>query len=146
MTIDPTTDLGRIRLRIGDWADLPILPDSVINATLTDNQGSLSRTAQRCAMYILATLTSNAHKKIGILETWGSEKFENYVQFLEKTVLNPLLSDICPIPYTNATGLLENPLVQVGDDWAAGYYPGAVVIPYNVYMPLRAPIIINAPT
>lgn len=125
--LDPTSSLGKVRLRTGDWHDIVILPDVVIQSTLDDYSGSVTQAAQRCAMYILATLTSKSHKKVGLLEVWGSETFNNYVTFLEKTVLNPHLTDICPIPY--APALETNPLVEIQTDWAAGYTPGAVVLP-----------------
>lgn len=141
--LDPTSALGKVRLRIGDWHDLVILPDAVIQATLDDYGGSVSQAASRCAQYILATLTSKSHKKVGLLEVWGSETFNNYVTFLEKTVLNPNLTDTCPIPYAPAT-TDTNPLVQIEEDWAAGYIPGSIVIPpWATIAPQMYPTIIT---
>jgi CHAD domain-containing protein len=60
--LDPTTPLGKIRLRIGDWHDLVILPDSVIQSALDDCQSSVPRAAALCAQYILATLTAKTHR------------------------------------------------------------------------------------
>jgi hypothetical protein len=149
MTIDPTTNLGRIRLRIGDFGDVPILPDDVITQTLTDNNNSLVQTAQTCAGYILGILSSKTHRKLGQLETWGSDQFENYMNFLQKVVLNPNLAGVCPIPYTgtNVDGLDINPLLQSKQDWEAGYAPGAIVLPWATYTyPYPAPLIISTPT
>ena len=41
MIIGPTTPIGKIRLRIGDWADLPVLPDAVIEYSLIDLDGNV---------------------------------------------------------------------------------------------------------
>jgi len=99
MALDPTTPLGKVRLRVGDWADIPILPDIVITTTLTDCQNNVPRAASLCAQYILATLTAKTHKKLAQVEMWSSEQFSNYVKFLQMTVLNPHLSATSPVPY-----------------------------------------------
>lgn len=141
--LDPTAPLGQVRLRIGDWHDLVILPDAVITATLNDLNNNVPRSAQRCAVYILATLSQKSHKKIGLMEIWGSEAFDNYLRYLNKVVLNPLLNESAPIPYVADGSTIPNPLEQIADDWKAGYAPGAVVLPY---LPGSAPIIENEPT
>lgn len=128
--IDPTTNLGRVRLRIGDWADIPMLPDSVITATLDDCQQNVPRAASQCAQYVLATLTSKTHKKLSQIETWSGEQFNNYVRFLQMTILNPHLSQVAPIPYVGGSGGLEvSELVQFMQDWKDGYQPGSYVMP-----------------
>lgn len=118
--IDPTTPLGKIRLRIGDWSDLPVLPDVVITSALDDCQGSLPRAAKLCAQYILATLTAKTHRKMGLLETWSGEQFTNYVQFLKLTVLNPNLMTTSPVPYSGMVNE-ENPLSKFVNDWNKDY-------------------------
>lgn len=118
--IDPSTSLGKVRLRIGDWSDLPILPDSVINSALTDCQDNVPRTAQLCAQYILATLAFKTHRKMAQLETWSNEQFEHYVDFLKTTVLNPHLMATSPIPYTGMANV-DHPLMTFVADWNASY-------------------------
>lgn len=140
-TIDPTTPLGKVRLRIGDWSDIPILPDSVINASLTDCQNSIPRTSQLCAQYILATLTAKTHKKLAQLEAWSGEQFNNYLAFLKLIVLNPHVSATAPVPYVN--DLTEHPIQEFMDEWKAGYLPGAVVVHNDVYQRPVAPVIID---
>jgi hypothetical protein len=95
----PSTSVGKIRLRIGDWQDLPILPDSVIESAITDCQNNVPRAAQLCAQYILATLTAKTHRKMSNLETWSGEQFDNYVKFIKMTILNPHLMTTSPVPY-----------------------------------------------
>lgn len=114
--IDPSTSIGKIRLRIGDWSDLPILPDVVIQSALDDCDSNVPRAASLCAQYVLATLTAKTHRKLSQIETWSGEHFNNYVKFLEKTILNPHLMTLAPVPYE---GMVEetHPLVQFVSDW-----------------------------
>jgi hypothetical protein len=143
-TIDPSTNLGKVRLRVGDWSDIPILPDTVVNQTLTDCNNNVIRASQLCAQYILATLTAKTHRKLAQLETWSSEQFDNYVKFLQMTVLNPHLSGIAPVPYVVDSGV-ENPIEQFIENWKAGYERGAVVVPFDPYTPAPSPVIVNEP-
>lgn len=116
--LDPSTPVGKIRLRVGDWKDLVILPDAVIESALSDCSDNVPRAAALCAQYILATLTTKTHRKLQQLETWSGEQFSNYVAFLKLTVLNPNLMTIAPIPYS---GMIEDthPLMQFVEDWNA---------------------------
>jgi len=123
MIIDPKTPLGKIRLRIGDWSDLPILPDFVIDSALTDCQGNVPRAAALCAQYVLATLTAKTHKKLAQLETWSNEQFDNYVKFIKLTILNPNLMTTSPVPYSGMADTVH-PLVQFQEDWNANYANG----------------------
>jgi len=118
--IDPSTPIGKIRLRIGDWRDITILPDSVIQSALDDCQGNVPRAASLSAQYVLATLTAKTHRKISQLETWSGEQFKNYVEFLKLTILNPNMMSTSPVPYTgNATG--DHPLIAFVKQWNDSY-------------------------
>jgi hypothetical protein len=118
--IDPSTPLGKVRLRTGDWSDLPILPDAVIQSALTDCQESVPRASALCAQYILATLAFKTHRKLAQLETWSNEQFEHYVDFLKTTVLNPNLMATAPIPYTGMVEV-DHPLIKFVEEWNAEY-------------------------
>ena len=128
MPLDPTTNLGKVRLKIGDYSDLPILPDSVINAALTDNNNNVNRTSALCAQYILGALTAKTHKRLSQLETWSGEQFSNYVKFLQMTVLNPHLTTVAPVPYSGS-GCEDHSIQQFVKDFRDGYLPGSEVIP-----------------
>lgn len=117
--LDPATPVGKIRLRVGDWRDLVILPDSVIESALTDCQENVPRAAALCAQYILATLTSKTHRKLAQLETWSNEQFENYVEFLKLTVLNPHMMTASPVPYTG--NITDHPLIVFVEEWNESY-------------------------
>lgn len=100
MALDPTTDIGKLRLRVGDWSDLPYLPDEVYQATLDDTSNNLPKSATILAQYILGILTRKTHRKLQQLEVFGSDQFNQYLQFLKETVLNPnQLFNLAPIPY-----------------------------------------------
>lgn len=123
--LDPSTPLGKVRLRIGDWHDFVILPDAVITNALTDCDNDIPRTASLCAQYVLATLTAKTHRKLtGQLEYWGAEHFDNYVKFLKMTILNPNLMTLAPVPYDNTGD--ENPLIAFVAAWNDSY--GAPII------------------
>jgi hypothetical protein len=121
--IDASTDLGRVRLKIGDTSDLPILSDGVITQTLIDNGNSVSRATTTCAQYILALLSQNTHSKLVQIEVWGGEAFTNYMNYLTKVVLNPNLSQTCPIPYS-ASNDKVHPLVEFNQDWYGNFHNG----------------------
>lgn len=120
--IDPSTPLGKIRLRVGDWQSLPILPDSVILSALEDCQDNIPRASSLCAQYVLATLTHCTHRKLANLEVWGSEKFDNYVRFIKLTILNPHNMSIAPVPYSGSTEE-EHPLIEFTNEWNKTYSP-----------------------
>lgn len=119
--IDPSTPIGKIRLRIGDWSDLVILPDAVIDSAIIDCEGSLPRAASLCAQYILATLSFKTHKKLAQIETWSNEQFENYMHFLKTVVLNPAFSSVyVPVAY-NGDQSVQHPLIAFVADWNSNY-------------------------
>ncbi len=125
MNIDPSTSVGKLRLRVGDFSDFPYLPDSVYLQTLTDNNGNLGKTATTCAMYILGILSFKTHRKMSLqLEVWGAEAFQNYKAFLLMLVKDPAFSlDSPPIPYT-ASGCDDNQINQFISDWKENFVSG----------------------
>lgn len=123
MVLDPTTSIGKIRLRVADYSDLPIFPDSVYQSVLDDNTGDLPKSAKTMASYILGALSQKTHKKLATLEIWGAEAFKNYKEFLVLTVTNPSFMDYSPVPYS-ASSDESNPLVQFVSDWNKNFYLG----------------------
>jgi hypothetical protein len=159
MALDPTTDIGKLRLRVGDYSDLPIFPDSVYSSALADTQtqfiNGLSKTiintapnnipvtipyetlpannlpaaARLMSQYILGALTSRTHQKLAQVEMWGAEWFNNYLKFVQNTILNPQLMDMAPMPYTPLTydqygNQILVPLLQFQYDWNNNYAYG----------------------
>lgn len=123
MTIDPTTDVGRLRLRVSDTSDLPYFPDAVYTSVLADNQGNLPRTAKAIASYILGILSQRGHRRMGLLEVYGSDAAEAYRKFLILTVTNPNFMDCSPIPYS-AFGTDPHPILQFATNWNLNYQIG----------------------
>jgi hypothetical protein len=125
LAIDPSTNLGKLRLRVADFGDIPYLPDSVYLQTLADNNDNLSTSAKTCAMYILGTLAFKTHRKMGLqLEVWGAEAFTNYKEFLLMTVSNPMFMDYSPIPYQSLDSTQRDMLTEFVSDWNKNYYKG----------------------
>jgi hypothetical protein len=122
-TIDPTTNLGKVRLRVGDFLDLPIFPDAVYIATLNDCDNNVLRASKLMAQYILATLTMRVHEKMAQLEVYGNQYVDNYVKFLKTTILNPNMMEVAPLPY-GAELDATHPLLQFRDDWNKMYIGG----------------------
>lgn len=117
MPIDFSSDVGKVRLRIGDVSDLPFLPDEVINNTIKDSSGNLPNAARTCAQYILAQLAFKSHKKMVQLEIWGAEAYQNYRDFLVTTVTNPSFMSFVPIPYGSTPTGDQDPIKDFMDDW-----------------------------
>lgn len=126
MIIDPTTDLGRLRLRVADFGDIPYLPDSVYMQTLADNNNNLPQAAKICATYILGTLSFKTHRKMGLqLEVFAGEAFTHYKEFLLLTVKDPtFMMSAPPIPFGGSTVTPES-FAQFRSDWKKLYYRGA---------------------
>lgn len=123
MVIDPTTAIGKVRLRVGDFLDLPIFPDSVYQATLDDNEANVVRTSKLMAQYILAALSMRVHERMAQVEVYGNQYVDNYVKFLKTTILNPNLMEVAPVPYGAALDT-KHPLTQFREDWNANYSSG----------------------
>lgn len=130
MTIlDPTTNIGKMRLRVGDYSDFPLMPDEVYTSALTDCQGSLPRASVLVANYILASLTGQTHQKLAQVEVYGAEWFNNYLTFLKMTISNPANMLYTPLPYTPLTydchgNVIAVPLIQFSKDWNRNFAYG----------------------
>jgi hypothetical protein len=129
MLLDPTTNIGKMRLRVGDYSDLPLMPDVVYDSALTDCDGYLPRACVLMAQYILASLTGQTHQKLAQIEVYGDQWFTNYLAFVKATILNPNLMNTAPLPYTPAIkdawgNVVEMPLIQFQKDWNNNYSGG----------------------
>jgi len=123
--IDPTTNLGKVRLRVADFGDIPYLPDNVYTQTLADNDQNIAASARICATYILGTLAFKTHRKIGLsLEIWAGEAFTAYKEFLLLTVTNPNFADYSPLPLQSLAPDSRNKLVDFINDFNNNYYSG----------------------
>ena len=103
MVIDPTTDLGKLRLRTGDTGDLPYLNDNIYLTTLSDSSGNLNQTARICSMYILAILSKDTRQRLQMVELYGNQAYDQYKSYLTMLYKDPTFNSSCPIPYTGGT-------------------------------------------
>lgn len=117
--IDPTTDVGKLRLRLGDWGDVEWLSDAVYEQTLADCGNNLRKSAGLLAQYILAILTRSTRSRLAQIESYDNQQFEQYRRFIIDTVSNPAIMNIAPIAF--ATGDTENMLINFQSLWNAGY-------------------------
>ena len=115
MALDPTTNIGKLRLRVADYSDLPLLPDAVYQSVLDDNANSLTKSARTLATYILGILAHKTHRKMAQLEVWGAEAFKNYREFLLLTVSNPAFMDLSLVVYANSRE--SSPILDFQKDW-----------------------------
>ena len=127
--IDPTTQIGKMRLRVGDYGDMPLMPDEVYASALTDCDNYLPRASVLVAQYILASLTGQVHQKMAQIEVYGNEWFNNYLAFVKATILNPHFMLSTPLPYTPITldawgNQVQVPMIQFQKDWNLNYANG----------------------
>lgn len=123
MIIDPTSNIGKCRLRCGDFTDFPILPDEVYESVLSDSTNNVPKASRILAQYILAALAGRIHERLGTVEVFGNQYFEQYVTFLKTTILNPNFMDFAPIPY--GAGIeTEHALLKFREDFNDNYSGG----------------------
>ena len=121
--IDPTSNIGKLRLRLGDWRDVTWLPDNVYKQTLIECNNDLKKSASILAQYILAILAQQTRSRVMQIESYDDQAFAQYRQFIIDAVSNPAFMNISPIAIT--TGIDEpNPLIEFQKLWNAGYVGG----------------------
>lgn len=119
MALDPTSDIGKLRLRVADYSDLPVFSDSVYQSVLDENAGNLPRSAVTMALYILGTLTRKTHRKLQMIEVWGAEAYKSYKDFLMLTVKDPMFMQFSPIPIGPGTTI--HPILEFQQSWNKQY-------------------------
>jgi len=129
MILDPTQPIGKMRLRVGDYSDMPLMPDEVYQSALEDCNNHLPRASVLVAQYILASLTGQTRQSLAQVEVFGGEWFNNYLAFVKLTISNPNNMTVVPLPYTPLTydetgAQVEVPLIQFQKDWNASFYAG----------------------
>lgn len=122
MIIDPTTDVGRLRMRVADVGDISYFPDNVYVSVLADNNGNLPRAAKAIACFILGILSQRVHKKLAQIEIFGAEAATAYKEFLLLTFTNPNFMDFSPLPYSKS--LEFSPILQFQADWNKNFSQG----------------------
>lgn len=114
--IDLTQPIGKLRYRLGDYLDIQRLPDSVYQSALDDTGNNLRTATILCGQYILAGLAFDSQQRMGVIEVYGQQVFEQYRQFLMMVLKDPSFNSVCPIPYV-AGGDCLHPLLQFEQDF-----------------------------
>lgn len=118
MILDLSNPVSLMRLRCGDTRDLPILPDEVYESALAEKKNNLKQASLLCCQYILAQLSFKTHQRMNLLEVWGNEAFEQYMQYVMLVVRDPSFSGISPIPYSQEGA---SPITAFQKDWDQQY-------------------------
>ena len=121
--IDPTTPIGKLRLRLADWRDVYWLPDNVYQTTLDDCNGNINKASGILAQYILAILSHGTRSKMGIIESYDDQAYKQYRQFIIDTVNNPAIMNISPLAVVTGADE-ENPLIEFSKMWNNAYTAG----------------------
>jgi hypothetical protein len=121
--IDISTNVGKLRYRLGDFLDLPILPDEVYENALIEKGDNLREATILCGQYILASLAFGVHRKMGLLEVYTGEKFAQYKEYLLMVVKDPAFNNISPMPYSASTDQTQA-LLQLQEDFANNWSSG----------------------
>lgn len=109
MVLDPTNKpVDRIRLRIADFSDIPLLTDDVIQYYLTKNSNNESATAKECALVILGVLARDAsYNKIDALIVDGKNAYASYKDYLLKLIADPRISLTIPVSYFGGVSIKD---------------------------------------
>jgi hypothetical protein len=118
--IDLSSPIGKLRYRLGDYLDIPQLPDEVYQSALDDSNGNLRAATILCGQYILAGLAFNTQSKMGVLEVYGQQAFEQYKAYLLLVLKDPTFGNTCPIPYV-AGADETHPILQFKEDFNGAY-------------------------
>lgn len=117
MALDPTTPIGKVRLRCGDYNEsLPMFPDSVYQATLDDSNGSINRASRTMCYYILALMTQSSNVTLGVLSLYDADTAKAYMQYLNMVIKDSTFNGLCPIPYFGGADT-PNPVVEFDETW-----------------------------
>lgn len=101
MVLDPATKpVDRVRLRIADFSDIPLLSDDVIQYYITKNSSNETTAARECALVILGVLARDAsYNKIDALIVDGKNAYNSYKDYLLKLIADPRISLSIPVSY-----------------------------------------------
>lgn len=117
--LDPSDPISMLRLRCGDVRDIPLLPDEVYQSALSEKNGNMKAAAILCSQYILAQLAFDSQSRLGVIEVYGNQVFQQYKEYLVMVTKNPDFASISPIPYSGDNGL--TPIIEFKKHWDREY-------------------------
>lgn len=100
-TNDPTRDIDRVRLSVGDTnVSNEYLDDAWYQHFLDNNDDNETLAAIDAAKAILVKFTSNVRERVDQIELYGNQQFDNYLSWLKDFIENPSISGLrSPVPY-----------------------------------------------
>lgn len=114
--IDLNSNIGKLRYRLGDYLDIPRLPDDVYQSALDEKNNNMRAATVLCGQYILAGLAFDSQQRMGIIEVYGNQVFNQYLQFLNLVLKDPAFNGVCPLPYVAGADCLH-PILQFKEDF-----------------------------
>ena len=116
--LDPTSNIGKVRLRVGDYQDYPMqfFPDSVYQTALDDSDNSVTRAARTVGYYILALMTQTSNVTLGVLAIYDGDTAKAYTEYLKMMIKDSTFNGLCPIPYFGGADT-PNPVVEWNNTW-----------------------------
>lgn len=81
--------IDRVRLAVADVQDIQMLPDTVYEKILEQNNNNEVTATRIIAGIILGLLSPGTRCRLDRIETYGNQYFENYLKFIEKVINNP---------------------------------------------------------
>ena len=114
--IDLNSNIGKLRYRLGDYLDIQRLPDDVYQSALDEKNNNMRAATILCGQYILAGLAFDSQQRMGIIEVYGNQVFDQYLQFLKLVLKDPAFNGVCPLPYVAGADELH-PILQFKEDF-----------------------------
>lgn len=116
--LDPTSNIGKVRLRVGDYQDPPMqfFPDSVYTSALEDNNQNIARASKAVACFILAQMCQQGNIVLGPLSLYDADMAKSYQVYLNMIIKDSSFSGFAPIPYFGGADT-PNPVVEWNNTW-----------------------------
>lgn len=95
-----TSAVDRLRISVGDIdTTLVFLDDATYQYYLDKNNGNEKRTARELMPIILLSLAKMRRERAYLVEVYGADTFNNYMQALKLALSNPAIYDVEFTPY-----------------------------------------------
>jgi len=110
-----TSAVDRVRISVGDIdTTLVFLDDATYEYYLDKNNGNEKRKARKLNPVILFSLAKMRRERAYMVEVYGADTFNNYMQALKLALANPAIYDVEFTPY--AGGISRSDMQANSDD------------------------------
>lgn len=112
-----TSAVDRVRLSVGDIdTTLVFLDDATYQYYLDKNNGNEKRTARELMPIILLSLAKMRRERAYMVEVYGADTFNNYMQALKLALSNPAIYDVEFTPYAGGISRSDMEANMLDDD------------------------------